>query len=295
MTFRIKQSGQQGGRDRRFVEATRLTASSFASASESHSLFGPGFTLIELLVVIVLIATLAALLLPTLSKAKGAAQSGRCVSNLRQLQLAWLSYAAENRDLLVSNWTICASWPSDYRDAYNTPNSWVVGSAMTSESTDGIRQGALWPWTPNEAVYRCPSDASVWSYAGRHAPRPFSVALNCLLNGSFNNDCGAAMHPLVVAKLAAVRRPDTCFTFMDEEEKSITCGAFFVMPGQTDYWWMIPGYRDRRCGANVAFADGSVRFKRWKFLARTRDGPQLPVRNPLDKEDLAWVSNVLPP
>lgn len=62
-----------------------------------------GFTLIELLVVIAIIAILAALLLPALNRAKRAGQSIPCLSNLKQLQLAWLMYLEDHQDGLVSN------------------------------------------------------------------------------------------------------------------------------------------------------------------------------------------------
>jgi prepilin-type N-terminal cleavage/methylation domain-containing protein/prepilin-type processing-associated H-X9-DG protein len=86
----------------RFIRAIRENAVTGLPlpGRQFYSVSRPGFTLVELLVVIGLIATLAALLLPTFGRAKESGRATVCLSNLHQIGLALQIYAQDNRNRL---------------------------------------------------------------------------------------------------------------------------------------------------------------------------------------------------
>jgi len=198
--------------------------------------FRRAFTLIELLVVIAIIGILASLILPVMARAKSRAQGIQCLSNLRQLQLAWHLYSSDNQGKLPVN--------SDGSDAGQSIDeaSWVAGWLTTGSSPDNTntellvgkeyqRFGSVGGYVENAGIYHCPADTSVDS--GKGLPRVRSVSMNGWMNPGLNGPYSGNSETLAFEKYRRESdfihlAPTDAFVFLDERPDSINDGCFRV-------------------------------------------------------------------
>jgi prepilin-type N-terminal cleavage/methylation domain-containing protein len=175
-----------------------------------------GFTLIELLVVIAIIAILAALLLPVLARAKLKATQVTCLSNQKQLILAFTMYSNDQNDSIVASGNADGYW--------NIPSSGITWNQPGQSSADSLAALAkalatpgvdpLYKYSPNVGSIHCPGDVrSVINAPGKGwAYDSYSKAQN-IGGDSYANYWGQGAS---YAKVSSVANAPSTFAFRED-------------------------------------------------------------------------------
>ncbi len=203
---------------------------------------GAYFTLIELLIVIAIIAILAALLLPSLQKARSKARNMQCLSNLKQLAFGVISYADANNGIFpeYSGWGSPAGGGTGLngRD-FLTMIAPHMGYRDRGQKQDWLERESDGLVHIRYPVMRCPasivSAPTTDELIGRHYGINYDISWPDAANNRY---------------LSRVKRPSQRFVLGDIERP----GTLHIT-GKQYFGWR---HRSQQ-GCNITFADGHAR------------------------------------
>ena len=228
---------------------------------------GKGFTLIELLVVISIIAMLIALIIPSLRSARELGHRAVCLSNLKQLTLAWVAYAVENDSKIVlgSPFTI-----SGYT------RGWLGRAFLFPESRSAViadpNKGALWPWIKNVDIYRCPrglkGHAATYCTVVAARGRLVEGTYMEYISGSGLTAIGKRVGSTVLrlTRLTDIVSPGAGqrAVFIDKGYTPVGGNDFYVNYHYPEWRQQSPPPKHHNGGVTLSMADGHAEYWKWK-------------------------------
>ncbi len=206
------------------------------------------FTLIELLVVIAIIAVLMAILLPSLNMARDQAKRMHCVSNVKNLTLAWILYKDDNDARLVGG------FPN------RTSDAWMRGPTGNDpdpieQKKEGLRQGKLFAYVKNVNVYQCPSD--------QRQMRPPQYAFGSFsISGPMNGEEKEWSNRHLIL-YTEIEHPATKYVFVEEIDPRGWNKGSWVMDREGEHWIDPLAIWHSKSRSTLGWADGHVDMHQW--------------------------------
>jgi prepilin-type N-terminal cleavage/methylation domain-containing protein len=225
-----------------------------------------GFTLLELLLVVAIIAILAALLLPALSRARAKAQQSVCINNLRQINLGVRMYAEDSSDA--------------FPPATNQPPAAFTAYTQLMKSYVGLTGT-----NPERAkLFACPADTFYYLYQDYYSQSSYKQARYYYSSYGFNGGNFLAGNPPVARwpgiaghKLSSIKEP----------VKTVLVMEFAAL---LPYSWHDPHGASHYNNAQdmVGFVDGHVSFIKMYWNAVTTNGLEAWHYDPPANYDYKW-------